>query len=158
MPLASVVAFLIIGIGGPACVAGGVLADRFGRTATTIALMAASGACSLLIGLTFHGPDWLFVLVGLVWGATVIADSGQFSAMVTEVGDPRYVGTALTAQLGLGFALTTVTIWLVPIAAQVLGSWQWAFVILAPGPVVGAATMVALRALPEARRIAHGLR
>lgn len=155
---ASLLTFLVIAAGAPACLAAGWLADRAGRTATTIGLMAASGACAALAGLAFAAPLPVFLLVGLVWGATVIADSAQFSAMVTEAGDPRFVGTALTAQLGLGFALTAVTIQLVPLAADRLGGWQWAFLVLVPGPALGVLAVAFLRGLPEARRIAGGAR
>jgi MFS family permease len=88
----------------------------------------------------------------------VVADSGQFSAVVTEVGDPRYVGTALTLQLGVGFALTVVTIWILPSVADWSGSWRWVFFILVPGPLLGILAMAALRRLPVALKIAHGRR
>ena len=58
---------------------------------------------------------WLVLLVGLVWGFTVVGDSAQFSTMVTELADQVYVGTALTIQLALGFTLTVATIWLIPV-------------------------------------------
>ena len=85
----------------------------------------------------------VFLLVGTVWGATIIGDSGQFSALVTERGDRELVGTALTVQLGLGFALTSVTIWLVPVVARHIG-WQWASLCLVPGPLVGILAMAML--------------
>jgi MFS family permease len=156
--LASALTFAVIGAGGLGCVLGGVLGDRWGRTATTIAMMALSAGCAFLIGFTYAGPLLLFLAIGLVWGFTVVADSGQFSAVVTEVGDPRYVGTALTLQLGIGFALTIVTIWIVPSVADWAGSWQWVFFILVPGPLLGIAAMAALRRLPIALKIAHGRR
>lgn len=156
--LASALTFLVIGAGALGCVLGGVLGDRWGRTATTIAMMAFSAACAFLIGFTFDGPFLLFLAIGIVWGITVVADSGQFSAVVTEVGDPRYVGTALTLQLGIGFALTVVTIWVVPSVADWGGSWQWVFFILVPGPLLGIAAMAALRRSPIALQIAHGRR
>jgi MFS family permease len=156
--LASVLTFLVIGSGALGCVLGGLLGDRWGRTATTIAMMAGSAACAFLIGFTFAGPLLLFFAIGLIWGVTVVADSGQFSAVVTEVGDPRYVGTALTLQLGIGFALTVVTIWILPSVADWSGSWRWVFFILVPGPLLGILAMAALRRLPVALKIAHGRR
>ncbi|ONG54207.1 MFS transporter [Pseudoroseomonas deserti] len=155
--LASWLCFAIVAVGAPACIAAGALADRWGRTAVTMGLMAASGLCAALMGFAYAGPLWLVVAVGLVWGATVIADSAQFSAVVTEVGDPALVGTALTAQLGLGFGLTALAIWLVPLVAGVVG-WQWAFVVLVPGPLLGIWSMGLLRLRPEAQRIAGGKR
>ena len=90
--------------------------------------------------------------------ATIVGDSAQFSASVTELADQRYVGTALALQLGIGFALTVVALWAVPLFAAWLGGWRWAFLLLVPGPVVGAAAMLALRRRPEAVALAGGRR
>jgi MFS family permease len=106
-------------------------------------MMAVSGLCALTIGLTFDGPFWLVLVVGLVWGVSVVGDSAQFSAMVTEYADARYVGTAVTLQLALGFTLTVVTIWLLPWLEEVV-TWRWAFAALAVGPLLG---IVAMRRL-----------
>jgi hypothetical protein len=92
------------------------------------------------------------LVVGLVWGFTVVADSAQFSAMVTELADQAYVGTALAFQLAVGFALTVATIWLVPYWEEAVG-WEWAFVFLAPGPVLGIAAMLRLRRLETLNRV-----
>jgi len=141
--------FMVIGIGGLGCWAGGVLGDRWGRTQTTSLMMAASGLCALVIGLFAGAPVWIVLVVGLVWGFTVVADSAQFSTIVTEVADQAYVGTALTLQLALGFTLTVATIWLIPILEGAFG-WRWAFAFLAPGPLLGIAAMTRLRALSAA--------
>jgi hypothetical protein len=95
--------------------------------------------------------------IAAIWGASVVADSAQFSACVTELGDPQYIGTALTIQTSLGFLLTTVSIELIPHVEKIVG-WRYAFVILAPGPLFGVLAMLRLRALPEAEKIAHGRR
>jgi MFS family permease len=147
--------FAVIALGGLGCWAGGILGDRWGRTRTTALMMAVSGACALVIGLLYGGPAWLVLLVGLVWGFTVVADSAQFSTMVTELADQAYVGTALTLQLAVGFTLTVATIWLVPLLVSTVG-WQWAFAFLAPGPILGVLAMLRLKSLPEASRIAGG--
>ena len=157
-PGASLLTFAVIASGVLGCLLGGVMSDRIGRTATTALMMMASGFCALAIGFVFDGPPWLFIAVAVVWGVTVIGDSAQFSAIVTEVTDSRFVGTALALQLGLGFALTVITVRLVPVVAAALGSWQWAFLILAPGPIIGTIAILILRRLPEAARIAHGRR
>jgi MFS family permease len=157
-PGASLLTFAVIASGVLGCLLGGVMSDRIGRTATTALMMMASGFCALAIGFVFDGPPWLFIAVAVVWGVTAIGDSAQFSAIVTEVTDSRFVGTALALQLGLGFALTVITVRLVPVVAAALGSWQWAFLILAPGPIIGTIAILILRRLPEAARIAHGRR
>jgi MFS family permease len=151
-------AFAIIGVAGAAgAFAGGWLADRIGRTTVTITAMAISGACCLASAWAYGGPAWLLMAFGLVWGASVIADSAQFSASVTELSEPAYMGTALTLQTSLGFALTLVTIWGLPLLAQHVG-WRYAFLVLAPGPFLGCWAMAALRRRPEALRLAAGRR
>jgi MFS family permease len=149
--------FGVIAIGGLGCWAGGALGDRWGRTATTAAAMIASGLCALTIGLLIEGPTWLVLIIGLAWGFSVVADSAQFSTMVTELADQAYVGTALALQLAIGFTLTVATIWLVPELVDAWG-WRWAFAFLAPGPALGVVAMIRLRASPEATAIAGGRR
>jgi MFS family permease len=148
--------FSVIAIGSVGCVLAGVLADRFGRTTVAGASLVVSGACTLVAGFAFGHPGVLTVIC-LVWGFAVVADSAQFSAAVSELTDPRYVGTALTMQTSLGFLLTLATIRVVPLLVDAVG-WEWAFWVLAPGPVFGVWSMARLRALPEARRLASGNR
>ena len=155
--LADAAAFLVLGAGAAGCVAAGLLADRLGRTAVASAALAVSGACCLLIGFLFESSPALLLTVAAIWGASVVADSAQFSACVTELGDPRYLGTALTLQTCLGFLLTTVSIRLMPVLVDRVG-WRYAFAFLAPGPVFGVLAMLRLRALPEAVKIAQGRR
>jgi MFS family permease len=151
---ASLGAFAAIGIGAFGCAAGGALGDRWGRTRTTIASLAASGTCALVIG--WRGaPVWLVLALACVWGFAVVADSAQFSTIVTEVADPTHVGTALTLQLATGFTLTAGTIWLVSAVRDAYG-WQLAFALLALGPVAGIAAMLRLLRSPESARIAGG--
>jgi len=153
--LAEVGSFLVIGCGALGCVIAGLIADRVGRTIVTSWAMAISGSCCLLIGLLFGANPIALLIVAAIWGASVVADSAQFSACVTELGDPQYLGTALTIQTCLGFLLTTISIELIPRVEKVLG-WRYAFVILAPGPLFGVVSMLRLRGLPEAVKIAHG--
>ena len=149
--------FAVIAVGALGCYAAGAGADRWGRTTLTMAAMAVSGVCAAVIGLTFGGPPALTLLVALVWGVSVVADSAQFSTAVTELSSPAYVGTALTTQTCVGFAITLPSIWLVPLAVRAVG-WRWAFATLTIGPVLGVIAMARLRALPEARRLAGGRR
>ncbi|MDP0928546.1 MFS transporter [Paracoccus onubensis] len=149
-------AFLVVASGAIGCVLGGMLSDRIGRCLTTAGMMAISGTCALLIGFAFDGPAWLLALIAIIWGISIIGDSAQYSAAVTELSDPRFVGTALTIQVSVGFALTVFTIWMMPHVAAFLGGWQWAFVVLLPGPLVGIWAMLRLRRLPEAARLAGG--
>ncbi len=144
------IAFGAIGAGALGCLWGGWYADRAGRERTVILAMAASGACSLGAGLAFGAPPWLLAAVTWTWGFFVVADSAQFSAMVTEVAPRHAVGTALTLQTSLGFLLTLATLELVPMIAERTG-WQWAFPLLALGPAAGIAAIRRLRGVSGAR-------
>ena len=155
--LAEVASFVVIGAGAVGCVIAGQIADRVGRTVVTTGAMAISGACCLVIGFVYDKSPVLALTIAAIWGASVVADSAQFSACVTELSDPRYVGTALTLQLSLGFLLTTVSIELIPFLVESVG-WRYAFAVLAPGPFLGSVAMLYLRSLPEAAKIAQGKR
>lgn len=153
--LAAYVTFIIFAAGGLGSWLGGVLSDRWGRTNTTILMLAISGTCAVLIGLLLQSSLFLVLLVAFVWGITVVADSAQFSTMVTETADQSYVGTALTVQLASGFAITVVTIWLIPLLQTWVG-WRWAFAFLAPGPLIGIWAMWRLKASPDIAKVGGG--
>jgi len=142
--LVYLVAFGAIAIGGLGALWGGWAARRIGYAAVTIRAMVASGLCCLAAGLFFGLSLFLIAPFVLLWGFFVVADSAQFSAMVSEAAPPHAVGTALTLQTSLGFLLTMATIQLVPVLADVLG-WRLAFAVLALGPAAGIA---AIRRLP----------
>jgi MFS family permease len=147
-PIGDLLAFGAIATGGLGCIWGGWQADRSGRERLVNLSMAASGLCSVAIGFSF-GVDPLWpVLIAWVWGFFVVADSAQFSTLVTEVSPRHAVGTALTLQTSLGFLLTLATIQLVPVLVEAL-SWRWAFAVLALGPAYG---ILAIRRLA---RVAH---
>ncbi len=150
-----VLTFFVIAVGGLGSYVFGRLADTRGRTLSAGASMVISGSVALLSPLLFGRAAWLMVPLVLVWGFTVVADSAQFSAMVTETADDEARGTALTLQTALGFLLTLVTIRGVPLVADAVG-WRWAFIGLALGPALGVAAMVRLRRSPEAARLAGG--
>jgi len=137
-------AFLAIGVAGLAgCLVGGWAADRLGRAVTAAAALTLSGACCLLSPVFFTAGGPLLLAFAAVWGAAVIADSGVFSTLLSELADRRYVGTALTAQTAIGFLLTVITIQLIPLLAAVTG-WRYAFVALAAGPMTALPAMTTL--------------
>jgi MFS family permease len=145
--------FCAIAFGAAGCIAAGIVADRIGdlakgkdnsaritaRARVTIICMTASGACCLVAaGSVQHFVA--LVAVSMIWGIVIVADSAQFSAIVSEVADQRYVGTALTLQTALGFLLTTFSIRAFSAIAARWG-WSWAIVSLAPGPFLGSLAM-----------------
>lgn len=140
---ASLIAFLVIGVGALGCLLGGWLAERRGSAWVASLSMWLSGACALLIGWLADGPVWLVVAVGLVWGFSIIPDSPQYSALITQVADQRYVGSTLTLQMALGYVVTIPVVWLTPLMYTHIG-WGWTFTSLALGPMVGLIAMHAL--------------
>jgi MFS family permease len=154
--LAEAASFVVIASGAAGCVAAGRLADRAGRTVVASVAMAVSGACCAAIGFFFGGSPLVLLVIAAVWGATVVADSAQFSACVTELSDQRYIGTALTLQTCIGFLITTVSIRLMPIVVAQVG-WRFAFVVLAPGPLLGIVAMMRLRGLLSLSRAERGI-
>jgi MFS family permease len=142
--------FWIISVGGAGCIWGGLFADRKGREKLVKIALIVSGACCLASALLFaQRPEIVFVL-GLVWGFFVIADSAQFSALVTESVESHAVGTALTLQTSLGFLLTMLPMQLVPRFASAFG-WRWAMIFLALGPIAGIAAITRLKTPSGAR-------
>ncbi|MFJ6209432.1 MFS transporter [Lysinibacillus sp. NPDC092081] len=137
--------FISIGIaGGIGCVIGGLISDKIGRANLTIISMLISAICSIVIGFTFGQYIWLTLLISMIWGMSVISDSAQFSAAVSEIAEGDYVGTALTFQMCIGFLFTIFSINLIPIIQRIIG-WEWVFTILAIGPILGIGFMVKYR-------------
>jgi len=152
---AALMTFFVIAASGPSSLLAGWLADRLGRTRITIISLAVSGSCALLIGFLFGLSPWLVSLLALVWGFAIAPDSAQYSASISELSDPEYMGTALTLQTSMGFLLTLITVRLVPTLVDSVG-WQWAFAVLALGPLFGIWAMRQLQQSPEASKLAGG--
>ena len=140
-------AFAAVGVAGLAgCILGGLVADARGRAAVTIWAMGVSGTCCVLAAAVYGLAPAVVVILMLVWGMAVVADSAQFSTALTEVADPEYVGTAVTAQTAIGFAITVVSIRLLPGVRDAVG-WRYAFLFLAVGPALGIVAMARVRSL-----------
>ena len=141
-----VIAFMAIAAGSIGSVLAGKWADQLGRERVTIWSLAISGTCSLLIGWLLHAPLVIVVPFAVIWGFAIVADSAQFSALVTEVAPRHAVGTALTLQTSLGFLLTAFTIWMT-IELHEMFDWRLAFGVLALGPLFGILSMLRLQRL-----------
>ncbi len=152
---ASLAAFAVIAVGGAGSLAAGYLADRWGRSRIALLSLAISGSSAAAIGLFFGGSPLLVTAVALLWGFAIVADSAQYSAAISELAEPAYMGTALTLQTSMGFLLTLASIRLIPLLVDLAG-WQWAFTSLALGPLAGGWAMWRLKESPLARRLAGG--
>jgi len=141
--IAALVAFSSIAIGAIGCLVGGLISDRWGRAQAAGLCLLCSGTAAVAVGLLRSASLSVVVAACLFWGFWVIADSAQFSALVTEHADPALVGSALSLQLASGYLTTTLTLWLVPTLADAV-SWTAALAVLAIGPAVGLAAMIKL--------------
>ena len=156
---ASLGAFAVVGAGAVGCIVAGLIADRYGRTTTTIGAMAVSGTSAVVTGWLFGAPAWLVLVIGVVWGISVVADSAQFSSAVSELAPPGTAGSALSLQVSLGFALTSLTILGIGLLDPTdAGGWRIAWGALAAGPLVGILAMLRLRRRPDAVKMAGGHR
>ncbi|HWL23245.1 MAG TPA: MFS transporter [Ureibacillus sp.] len=149
--LVALSSFACIGIaGGFGSVIGGLISDKIGRANLTILSMFISAVCSIGIGFTFGHSIWLTLFIAIIWGMSIISDSAQFSAAVSENAEEEYVGTALTFQMCIGFLITIVSINLIPILQNFIG-WEWVFTILAIGPILGIIFMMKYKRYEKAK-------
>jgi len=144
--MAKLTAFLAIGLGGLASVAAGLMADRIGKAEITIIAMALSGAAALATAASFGGPAWLTFALILIWGAAIVPDSAQFSALVADAAPAEQAGSLLALQTALGFTLTIATVQLTPVLAARFG-WPPILAAMALGPAYGIVAMLRLRRL-----------
>lgn len=149
--------FATIAVGGLGSLIAGIAADRVGRTTVTIAAMTLSGTCAVIVGFLFGGSPTILVVVCLIWGISIVADSAQFSTCVIELSPKNMIGTMLTIQTSIGFLISLATIHLIPLFIDLIG-WRYAFATLAIGPFLGVLAMVKLRHRPESATLANGHR
>ncbi|MGF1502653.1 MAG: MFS transporter [Paracoccaceae bacterium] len=146
---AKAVAFAAIAAGGLACLPAGWLADRIGRARVALLCLTASGAAGAVAAGVFGGPPGLLIAALVLWGIAVIPDSALYSTLVADAAPPDRAGSLMTLQTALGFALTALSVQILPGIADSAG-WPVALMTLVLGPVAGA---VALRPLLRRERI-----
>ncbi len=146
--------FLVFLMGAIGNIFGGRIADKIGRTGFNIIMLGMSGLSSIVIGFFYQNPIGSLV-ISLIWGLTVVPDSPQFSVMITELGDPAYLGTTLTMQTTIGFGISIISIRLLPIFVNLVG-WSLGFTLLIIGPLIGIISLFILRKEPDSIKIANG--
>jgi len=133
----SLISFLVISLGGVACVAGGYLSGTYGLKRIAATALALSGICCLLSPLVFQQSNILVLYMFLVfWGLVVIADSPLFSTLVALNASPETKGTALTMVNCIGFSITIVSLQTMGLVWQHFDT-RFIFMILAIGPILG---------------------
>jgi MFS family permease len=152
----SLSSFFIFALGALGSVYGGRLADSMGRTKFNIIMLVSSGLSGVLFGFFVNEP-LILLIIALFWGLTIVPDSAQYSTMITELVDESLIGTALTIQTAVGFSITLITIYLIPVIQNSFG-WENSFFILSLGPIIGILAMILLRRQPDSINIANGKR
>lgn len=164
----SIIAALLVGLGGFSTAITGSLSDRFGRTSTVTAVMLGSASCSLVFGWLINTNIWLTLAIGILYGWLVVAESPVFSTGLTELVAPGYLGAAMGLQSLVGYSMgmisPTVFGWALdrfqgwqPLPG-IYGSWGIAFMTVGAGALFGPLCMWLLRKKPESVRMAHGKR
>lgn len=129
--------FLIIALGGVACVLGGYLAQAVGTKKVAFSALLLSCICCLVSPFLFaQSSEVLFIAFLIFWGMVVIADSPLFSTLVAQNASPEIKGTALTIVNCIGFAITIVSILLL----NEIRTWTSShdvYMVLALGPILG---------------------
>ena len=125
------------GAGALGCAAGGWLSKRIGSARVAATCLALSAVCCLVSPLVFTSASLPITLVFIViWGCAVVGDSPQFSALTATSAPRDYVGSAVTIVTSIGFAITIPAIQVVS-SLHAAGSTRWAYLALAPGPILG---------------------
>lgn len=143
---------------------GGWLSDRWGRTAVIAWMMAVSTLCSFTFGWMLETPLLAVALLGCLYGYAALGDSPVYSTAITETVPASRLGSALAIRSLLGFGAGAISPWVFGWMLDLLGgressaAWGWAFSMLGIGGVLGLVTILWLRRLPEARRLAGGRR
>jgi MFS family permease len=152
-----IIAAICTTMGGVSPGLGGWVSDRYGRCLSATTLMAISGCCALLFGWLAESSLWLLIIVGLIYGFFIVADSAIFKAGLTELVPAQAMGSALGLQSVLGYGITVITPRLFGLIVDNY-SWGWAFSFLAIGPFLGVICMLLLRNHPDAWHMANGKR
>lgn len=128
--------FCVIGIGAIGSLIGGLLSQRIGSARVALGALATSGMCGFLFALGWREmPIVALVILLVIWGASVVADSPQFSALAAKACPPECVGGALAIQNCIGFAITVVSIAATTALFERVGlDATW---LLIPGPILG---------------------
>ncbi|MBI4308250.1 MAG: MFS transporter [Chloroflexi bacterium] len=141
--------------------ASGWVSDRLGRSATAAAILAMSALCSLAFGWLFGAPWGLVLVVGLLFGILIAADSPLYSTGVTEVATPGHLGSTMAVQSFAGFLASIPSPVVFGLILDTMGpglGWGLGFASGGVAAALGVAAMLALRRTPGAAQMAMGRR
>lgn len=129
--------FLIIGCGGVACVASGLLSQVYGAKKIAAISLFLSGLCCLVSPFILTGSS-VYLLLGFLffWGLVVIADSPLFSTLIAQNAPEENRGSSLTIVNCIGFSITIISIQMINQISNYETS-RFVYLLLAIGPLLG---------------------
>ena len=145
-------------------VGGGLLSDRWGRTAVILLMSLASLICSFTFGWLIAAPAWIVVAVAIVYNLTAIGDSSIYSTALTELVPSHCLGAAWALRSVLGFGFGAIAPWVFGLVLDLEGgvradaAWGWAWTALGLGAMLGPIATLRLRALRDSAQMAGGKR
>ena len=135
--------FTTIAIGSVGCTVAGVWSLHAGRKRLPGSAVVAelnlltSLVCCLLTPMYQQMSKWGFLVYLLVWGASVIADSAQFSSLCATYAHPSLVGTALCLTTCIGYTVTIISIQIIGVLLERGWDPGNALALLVIGPIIG---------------------
>lgn len=141
--------------------AGGFISDYLGRSRGAALIFTVSGLCSWVAGWLLGAPPLLLISLGFLYGFATAADSAIYSTAITELAPPDRIGSTQAVQTFIGFAVGAA----MPVVAgsildlaQSASGWGLAFTFNGVLAIIGVASLVWLRVLPQATQMAAGKR
>lgn len=133
----SLLSFFIIGSGTLACMASGLLSQRYSaKKLATFSLLLSMGCCLISPWFLFHPSPVVLIVFLLFWGIVVIADSPLFSSLVAHYAPAQSKGTSLTIVNCIGFSITIISIQFINMVAGLIPA-QYLYMLLGIGPLLG---------------------
>lgn len=157
--MGAAVAALLLGCGVLGTMLSGFVSDRFGRTRPAALILTTSALCSFSFGWLGGLPWGVIVLVGVVYGLALAADSPIYSAGVTELATPGHLGSTMAVQSFTGMTammLSPVVSGFIMDIARGEASWGLGLASGGLAALVGVAALVALGRMKESRLLAQG--
>ena len=138
--------FLAISFGAVGSVIGGYLSARMGSARVAAYSLLISGICCLLSPFSYSMPLVIFLALLFIWGLTVVPDSPQFSTLVAQYAPDELRGTALTIYNSIGFAITTLSLYVIDRVYHSEGFFggQNTFALLGLGALLGLPSTIRL--------------
>ena len=151
-PVAVSVAFAILAM--PASILGNEAALRFGRHRALNVLMVSSAAVAVAIGISTQASPFFLIILLLLYGLTVPADSGALTSGMAMSAEPSHRGATMAMHSTVGFGLSAVGAWAAGAVLDVAGGpasatgWFAVFMLLAAGILFGPIALWWSRAVP----------